>query len=162
MKEISIYTHGKYKGHLPKRPGSFVTKMEYKGNVKYLDGFVEDTTTNRAIITGIIESIKVLKEPCRIHIYNCTPIGFGLILNKKGEYKKAPMKNNGDLLNELSTLLEEGGHAIKEYVTREHEKELKPLHKKYNEKYKEYEPKPQQKCSNNWSDKTEDNGIIPF
>lgn len=164
MKEINIYTSGKCLAMSDKKPGSYAVKLEYKNKVKHLDGFQENTTSYRIIIIGIIEAIKCLKEPCKINLYNPTALGLKKILNKKGEYKTTSAKYNGDKLSELSELLKNNDHAIKEHITNEYIDELKPLHNKYKCKYKTYkqEFKSDQGESVNWNIKTVDNGIDPF
>lgn len=138
MKEISIYISNRCLSMSDKKPGSYVVKMEYRGRVKYIDGFTENTTSYRVLIMGMIEAIKLLKEPCKINVYNPVAVGLKKILNKKGEYKTTSLKYNGDLLNELSELLSSGGHAIKEHITNEYMKELKPYQKKYDKVFDKY------------------------
>ena len=68
--------------------------MEYKGNFKYLQKEVIDTTANRCIIIGIIDALKILKEPCEIKIVTSTLLGI-----KKWEKNRKGV--NADLLTEL-------------------------------------------------------------
>ena len=138
MKEVNIYTYGVCKSNLIKKPGSYVTILEYKGKLKQIDGFIEETTSNRVMITGMIQAVKRLKEPCKIHFYNVTQLGFKKIINKKGDYKRTSLKCNGDLLNELSELLEQGGHEIEEHITKEYENKLRSCNRKYDAKFKKY------------------------
>lgn len=138
IKEVNIYTFGICKINVLKRPGSYITILEYKGHTKQVDGFIEETTTNRTIITGMIQAVKLLKEPCKIHFYNAIQVGLKKIY-RDGKYKKIPMKDNGDLLNELSDLLEQGGHLIEEHITKEYEKQLRKCNRKYDNKFAEYE-----------------------
>ena len=164
MKEVNIYTSNRCLSMSDKKPGSYVVKMEYRGRVKYIDGFTENTTSYRVLIIGMIEAIKQLKEPCKINVYNPVAVGFRKIINKKGEYKTTSLKYNGDLLNELSELLSSGGHAIKEHITNEYMKELKLYHKKYDEVFKKYQTdiNSNNRCSSNWNDELVDDGVVPF
>lgn len=138
MKEVNIYTYGVCKSNLPKKPGSYVTILEYKGKIKQVDGFIEETTSNRVMIMGMIQAVKMLKEPCKIHFYNITQLGFKKIMNKNGDYKNTSLKCNGDLLNKLSQLLEQGGHEIEEHITKEYENKLRRCNRKYDAKFEEY------------------------
>ena len=78
MKEISIYISNRCLSMSDKKPGSYVVKMEYRGRVKYIDGFTENTTSYRVLIMGMIEA----KEPCKINVYNPVAVGLKKILNK--------------------------------------------------------------------------------
>lgn len=140
MKEINIYTYSRCISNNIKKPGAYVVKLEYRGVFKHIDGFIENTTSNRLLIKGMIEGIKTLKEPCKINMYVQTKVGFGKIFTNEGKYKEVnPNKINGDLLNELSKVLSEGGHAINEIITTDHVNELKLYLKKYNDEFNKYE-----------------------
>ncbi|MEA3290485.1 MAG: ribonuclease HI [Campylobacterota bacterium] len=66
MKEITIYSDGSSLGN--PGPGGWGTILEYKGNIKELSGGNPLTTNNQMELTGAIEGLKALKEPCKVKI----------------------------------------------------------------------------------------------
>ena len=126
MKEVNLYIFGKCQNLLDNKPGAYIVKMEYKHHIRQLNDYMEDMTTNRALIIGLIEAVKLLKEPCIINVHIQTYIGFKKIISKHGGYKKtSDKKNNGSLLNQLSEVLETGGHKINEILTNRYSNALK-------------------------------------
>lgn len=111
MKEINMYVRGREDYNT--KIGCWIAVLEYKGRTKYLKGKEENTTTNRMIITGVIEAIKTLKEPCIITLYTHTYLGF--------KTKKSP---NKDLIDELKKSINDNDHILKEVVSQEKQKEL--------------------------------------
>ncbi|MDU4589924.1 hypothetical protein [Clostridium sp.] len=107
MKEINMYVRGREDYNT--KIGCWIVVLEYKGRTKYLKGKGENTTTNRMIITGVIEAIKTLKEPLYTHTY----LGF--------KTKKSP---NKDLIDELKKSIKDNEHILKEVVSQEKQKEL--------------------------------------
>ncbi|MGM0879254.1 MAG: viroplasmin family protein [Bacillota bacterium] len=68
-----------------------------------------DTSSNRAIIIGIIKEVSKLKTPCHIKIHSKTNFGYQIMV--KG--KKSP---NSDKLDELKEHLLSNGHVIEEFI----------------------------------------------
>lgn len=66
MKNITLYSDGSSLGN--PGPGGWGTILDYKGNIKELSGGNGNTTNNQMELTGVIEGLKALKEPCRVKI----------------------------------------------------------------------------------------------
>jgi ribonuclease HI len=66
MKLIHLYSDGSALGN--PGPGGWGTILDYKGNIKELSGGKEYTTNNQMELTGVIEGLKALKEPCQVEI----------------------------------------------------------------------------------------------
>ena len=65
-KQITLYSDGSSLGN--PGPGGWGTILEYKGNTKEFSGSEEHTTNNRMELTGVIEGLKRLKEPCDVEV----------------------------------------------------------------------------------------------
>lgn len=115
MKEVNIYVKGIAKSMLDNKPGSYVSVLEYEGRTKILHGNEYNTTSNRMIITGVIEAIKLLKEPCYINIYTPTKLGF------------KSTKVNKDLIGIIKDLIVQDGHDYNEVVTSDYIKYLENI-----------------------------------
>ncbi len=68
MKKITLFSDGSSLGN--PGPGGYGTIVRYKDNEKLLSGGEAHTTNNRMELRGVIEGIKVLKEPCDIDVYS--------------------------------------------------------------------------------------------
>lgn len=68
MKKITIYADGSCSGN--PGPGGWGALLIYEGHVKELSGGSEQTTNNIMELTGVIEALKSLKEPCQVEIYS--------------------------------------------------------------------------------------------
>ena len=66
MKQIHLYSDGSSLGN--PGPGGWGTILSYKGKEKELSGGDPLTTNNRMELTGVIEGLKALKEPCEVEI----------------------------------------------------------------------------------------------
>jgi len=99
MKHVTIYSDCRF--NYTTREGSYFAALEYNGNIKRISGAIvgENETGNRAIIYGLIEAVKLLKEPCELTILTCTAVGF------KKRYKSV----NGDLIAVLLNAMDEKG-----------------------------------------------------
>lgn len=64
MKHIDIFTDGACSGN----PGSggWGAILRYGSAVKELSGYDPDTTNNRMELTGVIQALRALKEPCEV------------------------------------------------------------------------------------------------
>jgi ribonuclease HI len=66
MKTITLYSDGSSLGN--PGPGGWGTILKYKENEKELSGANSNTTNNQMELTGVIEGLKALKEPCHVKI----------------------------------------------------------------------------------------------
>lgn len=67
MKQIDMYTDGACSGN--PGPGGWACVLVYGEHVKQLAGGAKETTNNQMELTAVIEGLKQLKHPCRVHIY---------------------------------------------------------------------------------------------
>ena len=67
MKKITIYTDGACSGN--PGPGGWGAILEYNGHIKELSGGEKQTTNNRMELTGVIEALLALKEPCEVSLF---------------------------------------------------------------------------------------------
>jgi ribonuclease HI len=112
MKKIEIFTDGACSGN--PGPGGWGAVLRYNGIEKRLSGGAPNTTNNRMELTGVIESLRVLKEPCEVLLtsdskYVCDAISKGWAKSwEKNGWKKADKKPalNTDLWGALLRLLE--------------------------------------------------------
>lgn len=68
MKQVTIYTDGACSGN--PGPGGWGAVLLYGEIQKELSGGEEHTTNNRMELTGAIEALSVLKEPCTVELYS--------------------------------------------------------------------------------------------
>ncbi len=68
MKHIRIYTDGACSGN--PGPGGWGAILEYNGTRKEISGGEPNTTNNRMELTGIIEALSLLKEPCEVDFWS--------------------------------------------------------------------------------------------
>jgi ribonuclease HI len=66
MKTVNIYTDGACRGNPGK--GGWGAVLEHGNNIKEIYGGHHQTTNNQMELTAVIEALKLLKEPCKIHI----------------------------------------------------------------------------------------------
>ena len=66
MKQIVIYSDGSSLGN--PGPGGWGTILSYQGKKKELSGGKKLTTNNQMELTGVVEGLKMLKEPCDVTI----------------------------------------------------------------------------------------------
>ena len=67
MKRVTIYTDGACSGN--PGPGGWGAILEWNGQEKELSGGERQTTNNRMELTGVIEALSALKEPCTAELY---------------------------------------------------------------------------------------------
>lgn len=68
MKKVIIYTDGACSGN--PGPGGWGAILQYGEHEKELSGGDPQTTNNKMELTGVIESLKLLKEPCEVDLYS--------------------------------------------------------------------------------------------
>lgn len=112
MKHVDIYTDGACSGN--PGPGGYGAIIVYKGTEKVLSGGYADTTNNRMELTGVIESLACLKEPCEVtlttdskYVADGVTKGWAKSWRANG-WRKADKKPalNSDLWEQLLCLLE--------------------------------------------------------
>ena len=64
MKHVNLYTDGACSGN--PGPGGWGAILEYNGQRRELCGGDAQTTNNRMELTGVIEGLRALKEPCEV------------------------------------------------------------------------------------------------
>lgn len=132
MKEIIIYTDGACSGN--PGPGGWAALLKYKDVEKEISGAEKETTNQRMELRAAMESLKHLKEPCRVKLHsdsaylvNAFQRGWLDKWQKNGwkTVKKEPVENQ-DLWHELLELsrrhevkwLKVKGHSDNEYNNR--------------------------------------------
>ena len=68
MKEVTIYTDGACSGN--PGPGGWGAVLIYGEHRKELSGGDAHTTNNRMELTGPIEALELLKQPCKVRLYS--------------------------------------------------------------------------------------------
>lgn len=68
MKDVTIYTDGACSGN--PGPGGYGAILIYNGVEKEVSGGEKDTTNNKMELLGVIEGLKMLKEPCNVKLYS--------------------------------------------------------------------------------------------
>jgi len=67
LKEVTLYSDGACS--VNPGPGGYGSILEFNGTRKeFSDGF-RNTTNNRMELMGVIEPLRLLKEPCKVTIY---------------------------------------------------------------------------------------------
>ncbi len=66
MKKIHLYSDGSSLGN--PGAGGWGTILKYGNNTKELSGNKPNTTNNIMELTGVIEGLKALKEPCEVEV----------------------------------------------------------------------------------------------
>ncbi len=64
MKHVAIFTDGACSGN--PGPGGWGAVLRYGEKEKELSGGERETTNNRMELTGVIEALRSLKEPCQV------------------------------------------------------------------------------------------------
>lgn len=68
MKKVIIYTDGACSGN--PGPGGWGAILQYGAHEKELSGGDPQTTNNKMELTGVIEALRLLKEPCEVDLYS--------------------------------------------------------------------------------------------
>ena len=132
MKHVDIYTDGACRGNPGK--GGWGAILVYGTRTKEMSGGERNTTNNRMELTGAIEALAILKEPCEVTLtsdskYLVDAISRGWLDSwRKNGWRKADRSEvlNVDLWQKLITQLERHkvtfvwvhGHAGHEYNER--------------------------------------------
>lgn len=132
MEEITIYTDGACSGN--PGPGGWGAILMFGDTKKEISGGLDNTTNNVMELTAVIESLKILKRPCRVDLYSDSAYVVNAFLQKwiygwiKKNWKTAgndPVKNK-ELWQELYgltkihdvTFHKVKGHADNEFNNR--------------------------------------------
>lgn len=132
MEEITIYTDGACSGN--PGPGGWGAILMFGDTKKEISGGLNNTTNNVMELTAVIESLKMLKRPCRVDLYSDSAYVVNAFLQKwiygwiKKNWKTAgndPVKNK-ELWQELYgltkihdvTFHKVKGHADNEFNNR--------------------------------------------
>ena len=132
MKTVTIYTDGACSGN--PGPGGWGAVLKYGAHEKELSGGAAETTNNRMELTGVIEALRQLKEPCIVELwsdskYVIDALSKGRVYSwKKNGWRKGDKKPalNVDLWEQLLPLIARHdvryhwvkGHAENEYNNR--------------------------------------------
>ena len=131
MKKVSIYTDGACSGN--PGPGGWGAVLIYGEKKRELSGGAPQTTNNRMELTGVIEALTTLTEPCDVTLYSDSKYVTDAINKRwldswvaKNWKKKDGAVKNPDLWQQLLPLLEKHrvafvwvkGHAENEYNNR--------------------------------------------
>ena len=65
-KQVTLYSDGSSLGN--PGPGGYGGMLDYQGRRKTYSGGEAHTTNNRMELRGVIEGLKMLKEPCDVHV----------------------------------------------------------------------------------------------
>ena len=68
MKQVEIFTDGACQGN--PGPGGWGSIFRFQGHEKEISGGCAQTTNNRMELTGVIEALRLLKEPCAVTLYS--------------------------------------------------------------------------------------------
>ena len=132
MEEITIYTDGACSGN--PGPGGWGAILMFGDTKKEISGGLDNTTNNVMELTAVIESLKILKRPCKVDLYSDSAYVVNAFLQKwiygwiKKNWKTAgndPVKNK-ELWQELYgltkihdvTFHKVKGHADNEFNNR--------------------------------------------
>lgn len=66
MKKVTLFSDGSALGN--PGPGGYGVILRYGDKEKELSGGFKHTTNNRMELTGVIEGLRALKEPCEVEI----------------------------------------------------------------------------------------------
>lgn len=114
MKEVNIYIRGINKSKEDNR-GYYCGLLEYKGKEKIVYGKGFNTTAHRMILMGILHSLRMLKEPCKLNLHTTCKVGFVKPINKC---------IHKDLIGKVKESIESNGHELKEIITQDRQTEL--------------------------------------
>lgn len=132
MKEVTIYTDGACSGN--PGPGGYGAILIYNGVEKEISGGMESTTNNQMEMLGVIKSLELLKEKCKVTLYSDSAYVINAINNKwiyswkKNNWIKSDKKKakNIELWEKILELIEKHditfvkvkGHADNDYNNR--------------------------------------------
>ena len=112
MKQVMIFTDGACSGN--PGPGGWGAVLCFGEHRKEISGGEAQTTNNRMELTGVIEALRMLKEPCAVTVttdskYVCDAVSKGWVYGwQKKNWMRAPGEpaKNVDLWKEMLALLQ--------------------------------------------------------
>ena len=99
MKTVTLYTDGACSGN--PGPGGWAAILLYGSHKKELSGGEKNTTNNRMELTGVIEGLRALNQPCIVELYSDSKYvidalekgwGCGLAKSRVGKADKTCLK----------------------------------------------------------------------
>ncbi len=119
MKQVEIFTDGACSGN--PGPGGWGAVLRFNNTEKEISGGAVNTTNNRMELSGVIEALRLLKEPCEVTLYSdskyvCDAITKGWAKGwQKNGWRKSDKKLalNTDLWESLLALLEQHKVTVK-------------------------------------------------
>ncbi|MDF2631826.1 MAG: ribonuclease [Caproiciproducens sp.] len=119
MKQVEVFTDGACSGN--PGPGGWGAVLRCNGAEREISGGAANTTNNRMELSGVIEALRLLKEPCEVTLYSdskyvCDAITKGWAKGwQKNNWRKADKKPalNTDLWEVLLTLLQQHKVTVK-------------------------------------------------
>lgn len=110
MKHVILYTDGACSGN--PGPGGWAAILRFGTAEKELSGGEAATTNNRMELTGVIEGLKALKEPCRVTLFSdsqyiCNALNNGWLRDwkRRGWKRRDGELKNAELWQELDKVL---------------------------------------------------------
>ncbi|MXQ54270.1 ribonuclease HI [Shimazuella alba] len=103
MKEVTIYTDGACSGN--PGPGGWAAILIYGEHTKEISGGDKQTTNNRMELMAVIQSLKMLKQPCKVKVCSDSAYIVNCFHDKwYVKWEKSGFKKNEDLWRELLAL----------------------------------------------------------
>ena len=101
-----------------KSSGNYYAVMDYKGNTKTLEGEISGGSTFAVTAQAMIDCVKTIKKPMRVHMLFPCPMGLGNSLKGKGSYARQHQEAFAILKEKECTLSSSvvAGDVIREYV----------------------------------------------
>ena len=101
--ELILWISGSGVG--PGRPcGCYYGLLDYKDNVRYMEGEFPNATANQAMIRGLTEMVQAVKKPLRLIAVSPCPLGFTAGFRGKG--------TNGTLIQDALRGIKEKGCSL--------------------------------------------------
>ena len=123
MKTVTLYTDGACSGN--PGPGGWAAILRYGAAVREISGGERETTNNRMELTGVLEGLKALKEPCAVelwsdsqYIVNALQNGWLRDWKRRGWKRRDGELKNPELWQELDALL--GCHTFSAHWVKGH------------------------------------------
>jgi ribonuclease HI len=103
VKEVTIYTDGACSGN--PGPGGWAAILIYGEHTKEISGGDKQTTNNRMELMAVIQSLKMLKQPCKVKVCSDSAYIVNCFHDKwYVKWEKNGFKKNEDLWRELLAL----------------------------------------------------------
>ena len=103
--EVQLYVRGITNFKSEDRDSMYVSILSCKGVEKQISNKFKHSTPNRMILQGLIDSIELLKRPCKIKLFTHTMLGVT-------KYNKNRKGDNKDLLEKLFWEIQKGNHSM--------------------------------------------------